>query len=131
MMSSTPLRVAVCWLVLSLGASVEAGPPTVFRGARILTAAEREGAKVYDPGVLLVQDGKIAAVGPVDKVKLPDGATVHDASGKVIIPGLVDTHSHLGVMSRPFVSGSSDGNESSGPVQSVVRALDSINPFDP
>ena len=41
----------------------------VFRGARILTAAEREGAKVYDPGVLVVQDGKIAAVGPADKVE--------------------------------------------------------------
>src|SRR5439155_22212949 len=83
------------------------------------------------PGAIVVQDGKITALGPAEKVKVPDGATVRDVAGRVIIPGLVDTHSHLGVMSRPFTPGSSDGNESSGPVQSVVRALDSINAFDP
>lgn len=102
-------------------------PSTAFRGAKILTAA----GAVYDPGTLIIKDGKIAAVGPQHETPIPDGAAVHDVKGKVIIPGLVDSHSHLGVYSRPTVPSNRDGNERSGPVQAVVRALDSLNPFDP
>src|SRR5579872_5679527 len=99
----------------------------VFRGARILTAA---GAS-FDPGVLVVSEGKIVDVGGAGKIAVPKGAAVIDVSGKVIIPGLVDSHSHLGVYSRPGVEANSDGNEMSGPIQGIVRALDSLNPFDP
>jgi len=49
----------------------------------------------------------------------------------VVIPGLVDTHSHVGVYPRPRVVANSDGNEGTGPVQSLVRAMDSIHPRDP
>ena len=104
-----------------------AAEPTVFRGGRILTAASQQ----FDPGVLVVADGKIQAVGPQDRVPIPPTARIVDVSGKVLIPGLVDTHSHLGVYSRPAVSSNRDGNERSGPVQTIVRALDSINPYDP
>ncbi|MFM7110932.1 MAG: hypothetical protein ACKO26_07290, partial [Planctomycetota bacterium] len=54
-------------------------------------------------GVVLVQDGKILAVGPEGKVAIPKDATVRDLAGMVIIPGLVDSHSHLGIFSRPGV----------------------------
>jgi imidazolonepropionase-like amidohydrolase len=114
-------------LSLALAAGLPAAPPAAFRGAKILTAA----GQTYDPGTLVIQDGKVIAVGPADRVKVPEGATSHDLAGKTIIPGLVDTHSHLGVMSRPMAPGSSDGGEHSGPVQGVVRALDSLNAFDP
>lgn len=100
---------------------------TVYRGAKILTAAD----KTFDPGTLIIRDGKIVDIGPVEKVSIPEGAKVIDVAGKTIIPGLVDTHSHLGVYSRPHVPANSDGNEMTGPVQSLVRALDAINPFDP
>lgn len=100
---------------------------TAFRGARILTAA----GKVFDPGTLVVEGGKIVAVGPANEVALPYGAKLRDLSNKVIIPGLIDTHSHLGVYPRPRVPSHSDGNEMTGPVQGIVRALDSLNPFDP
>lgn len=108
-------------------AFVRAAPPVAYRGAKILTAA----GKTFDPGTLVVQDGRIVAVGPQGEVVIPAGSTTVDAAGKVIIPGLVDTHSHLGVYSRPAVPANSDGNEMTGPVQSVVRALDALNPFDP
>jgi imidazolonepropionase-like amidohydrolase len=98
-----------------------------FVGARIHTAA---GATI-DDGVLLVREGKILAVGPRDKVAIPNGAIVRDMAGKVIIPGLVDTHSHIGVASRPSVSANQDGNEMTGPVQPGLRALDALNPHDP
>ena len=47
-------------------------------------------------GVLVVQDGVIAAIGTLDATRIPASADVRDASGLVILPGLVDTHSHVG-----------------------------------
>jgi imidazolonepropionase-like amidohydrolase len=112
----------------STGSAAEvAAPVFALKGARILTAA----GPIYDPGVLVVSDGKILDVGPVGKTTVPAHAQVIDVAGKVIIPGLVDSHSHLGVYSRPAVEANSDGNEMTGPVQGIVRALDSLNPFDP
>jgi imidazolonepropionase-like amidohydrolase len=101
--------------------------PFVYRGARILTAA---GAPI-EHGVLIVDIGKIIAVGPEDRIPVPDGAKVRDVAGKTIIPGLVDTHSHIGIFPRPHVPAHGDGNEMSGPVQPGVRALDAIYPDDP
>jgi imidazolonepropionase-like amidohydrolase len=103
------------------------GGAVVYKGARILTA---EGPAI-EKGVLVVEKGKIVAVGPVDGMPTPDGARVVDVSGKTIIPGLVDTHSHIGVWPRPNVPANSDGNEGSGAVQSGLRALDAILPDDP
>jgi imidazolonepropionase-like amidohydrolase len=101
--------------------------PVVFRGARIHTAA---GAPLED-GVLVAHHGKIVAIGPAADTKVPDGAQIIDVRGKVIIPGLVDTHSHIGLWSRPHVPAHQDGNEGSGAVQPGLRALDAINPDDP
>jgi imidazolonepropionase-like amidohydrolase len=109
------------------GADAPADAATVFKGGRILPVT---GAPI-DDGVLVIRGKKIVAVGKAGETAVPDGATVIDVTGKTIIPGLVDTHSHLGVYPRPHVQANSDGNEGSGAVQSVVRALDSVHPDDP
>lgn len=130
---ATKTHLRQIWLLFVLGGlavccrSVAAGQATAYTGAAIHTAA----GKTFKPGTLIVQDGKIVDVGPSEKVAVPDDVRRIDVSGKVIIPGLVDSHSHLGVYSRPGVSANSDGNESTGPVQAAIRALDSVNPFDP
>ena len=85
-----------------------------FVGARIIPIT---GAEI-DRGVLVVHDGKITAVGPVGGVSIPTGAQRVDVGGKTIMPGLVDTHSHIGGI------GGADG---SGPIQPDVRIFDSIN----
>ncbi len=100
--------------------------PIAFKGATIHTAA----GPAIASGVLVVHQGKIVGVGGPD-TPIPDGATVIDAAGKTIIPGLVDTHSHIGIYPRPGVPAHSDGNEGSGPVQPGLRALDAIWPDDP
>lgn len=99
----------------------------VFRGATLYPAT----SKPIPNGVLAIRNGKIVAIGPVGKVDIPKVAKVHNVKGTVIIPGLVDTHSHVGLWGRPDVPSNSDGNEGSGPVQSSLRALDAINPLDP
>jgi imidazolonepropionase-like amidohydrolase len=107
--------------------SADADKPVVFRGARLLTAA----GDPIDNGVLVIHKGKIVVAGPAEKVEIPRDAEVHDAKGKVIIPGLVDTHSHVGIWPKPHVPAHNDGNEGSGPVQTGLRAMDSISPSDP
>lgn len=85
--------------------------------------------KPIEKGKLLVKGSTILDVGA--NVAVPAGAEVIDLKGETIIPGLVDTHSHVGVWTRPNVPANSDGNEMSGPVQPAVRAIDSFNPDDP
>jgi imidazolonepropionase-like amidohydrolase len=84
-------------------------------------------------GTLVIRDGKVEYAGP-DKGRnepIPAHSTIRNLQGAVVIPGLVDTHSHVGLFSRPGVPASSDGNEGSGPVQPGVRAIDSFHPDDP
>lgn len=85
-----------------------------FVGAEIVTIS---GATIKN-GVLLVQGGKIVAVGERGSVKIPSDAVTIDVSGKVIMPGLVDSHSHVGGPA---------GGDGSSPIQSDVRVLDSID----
>src|SRR5579884_246627 len=121
------LSVPLAPILASARAMAAEEPTIVYRGARILTAA---GAPI-DKGTLIVRKNKIIAVGPESDTPIPQGAEVIDLTGKTIIPGLVDTHSHIGIWSKPHVSANNDGNEGSGPVQPALRALDAIQPDDP
>ncbi len=116
------------WARPAGAASPEVESPIVaFTGARVLTV----GAGIVDPGTVVVQGGRITAVGPTDQVPVPLAAETHDLSGRVLIPGLVDTHSHLGIYPRPLVPAHRDGNDSADAVQPQLRALDAIWPEDP
>jgi imidazolonepropionase-like amidohydrolase len=107
-------------------ADAKADKVRAFTNATIFTAT---GDKPIEKATLVVKDGIIADVGA--NVAVPEGAEVIDLKGATIIPGLVDTHSHVGVWTRPNVPANVDGNEGSGPVQPAVRALDAFNPDDP
>ena len=79
--------------------------PTVIRNATILTAA----GPAIERGAILLQDGKVTAVGQT--VNAPADAVSIDAGGKWVTPGIIDTHSHLGVYPSPGVESHQDGNE--------------------
>ena len=98
---------------------------TVIRNATILTAA----GPLIERGSILLQNGKVAAVG--QSVNAPADAVVIDAAGKWITPGIIDTHSHLGVYSAPGIESLQDGNEMTNPVTAEVWADHSIWPQDP
>jgi imidazolonepropionase-like amidohydrolase len=80
-------------------------------------------------GTVLVIDGRIAAVGGPD-LKPPIGFSTVDATGKWVLPGLVDAHTHLGAREEGEGWAGHDTNELTGPVQAQVRVLDAINPAD-
>ena len=91
--------------------------PVAFVGGRVLPIT----GPAIDHGTVVVASGKITAVGPADSTPVPADAERIDTTGKVLMPGLVDTHSHVG---------GGWGGDASGPIQPDVRILDSINVRD-
>lgn len=91
-------------------------------GARIYTMAGRP----FDQGVLLVEGGKVADVGP--DVRIPEGAQVIRAEGQLMTPGIIDAHTHLGISEEGIGFEGADYNESTDPVAPHLRAIDGINP---
>ena len=85
------LKSFILTLALSaLGSSwAQAQSTHAFTNARIVPIS----GPVIEKGTLVVQEGKIVAVGP--SVPIPAGAETHDLAGKTIMPGLVDSHSHI------------------------------------
>jgi imidazolonepropionase-like amidohydrolase len=104
-----------------------ATPTTVLRGGTVMTAA----GNTITHGVVVMEGGLVRAVGAEGEVAIPAGATVVDTTGRFVTPGIIDSHSHMGVYAAPGVNATSDGNEATSPVTAEVRAEDSFWPQDP
>jgi imidazolonepropionase-like amidohydrolase len=81
-------------------------------------------------GSVLIEDGRITAVGSSGNVEIPDGMTVVDADGSWVLPGFVESHGHLGVHEEAEGWAGQDTNEMTDPIGARMRALDAINPAD-
>lgn len=113
-----PLATLVAIAVVSLGGGRETPSRlTAYVGAHIIPVTAPE----IEDGVLLVKGETIAAVGKRGEVVIPEDAEVIDLKGKVLFPGLVCTHSHIGKV---------QGGDGSSPIQPGVRVLDSIDVLD-
>ncbi|HXG57854.1 MAG TPA: amidohydrolase [Thermoanaerobaculia bacterium] len=110
----------VKWILFLLLAalSAHAQSVTAIRNATILTITKG----TIDRGTIVIRDGKIAAVGAEGSVTVPAGATVIDATGKYVMPGIIDTHSHTAVEGSV--------NEISLPNSGMVRISDALDPYD-
>ena len=86
------------------------------------------GEDIENGCVLIGDDGKIAAVGA--DLRAPEGCTVIDAGGKLVTPGCVDAHCHIGLDNEGMGWEGHDYNEIIDPVTPQLRAIDSINPQD-
>src|SRR5215475_13337066 len=85
----------------------------VIQNATVMTVSKG----TIKNGSIVVKDGKIAEVG--EKVTIPPGAKIIDASGQFVTPGIIDCHSHIG--------GDGGINEGSTSVSSMVDIKDIIN----
>lgn len=88
--------------------------PIAFINAKIIPIV---GAPI-EQGIIIIQNGKITAVGDARTVRLTADLQKIDVQGKVIMPGLIDTHSHIG---------DGSGADGSSPIQPDVRLLDGLN----
>src|ERR1700694_5004502 len=102
------------FLIFAAAGAAFAATPIVIQNATVLTVT-----KGTFQGSVLIRDGKIAEVGP--KVAAPAGATIVDATGKYLMPGIIDCHSHIAADSI---------NEGAVSVSSMVGIEDVLNPDD-
>ncbi len=96
----------------------------LIQGGHVLTM---EGES-YPKGDIWIKDGKIEGVG--EALPVPEGARVIDASGKFVLPGMIDGHCHLGMWEDGIGFEGADGNEVSAPIMPHLRAIDGLNPMD-
>src|SRR5580700_9124636 len=116
------MKRANLWIavLLAAGAPVATSaqnPSTIFiQNATVLTVTHGN----IEHGSILIRDGKIAAVGA--DLRAPAGATVIDATGQFVMPGIIDCHSHIAI----------DGsvNEGAPAVSSMANIKDVLNPDD-
>ncbi|MGD8821013.1 MAG: amidohydrolase, partial [Anaerolineae bacterium] len=89
---------------------------------RVLTITQG----VLDPGTVLIEGGRIVAVG--QELDLPEDAERYDATGKTVMPGLIDAHCHVGLFPDGIGWEYADGNEMTDPITPHLRALDAVHP---
>ncbi len=86
------------------------------------------GDDIENGSILLGDDGKIAAIGT--DIEAPSGAEIIDAEGKLVTPGCVEAHCHIGLHNEAVGWEGRDYNESIDPITPHMRAIDSIYPQD-
>ncbi|MEW6697021.1 MAG: amidohydrolase [Bacillota bacterium] len=79
-------------------------------------------------GSVLIEEGKIAYAG--QNIPLQKHIEIIDAAGKIVLPGLIDAHTHVGIAEEIYRIEGDDANETSDPVTAHLRAIDAVNPAD-
>lgn len=97
----------------------------LIKNGHILTM---NGAEYESGSVLVGDDGKIAAVGQLTDI--PENIPVIDAEGRLVTPGCVEAHCHVGLDNEGMGWEGHDYNEIVDPITPQMRAIDSINPMD-
>lgn len=99
----------------------------VIKNARIYTMSR---LGFLERGVIVISNGKIKELGVEGKIEIPEDAEVIDVNGKIITPGLIDPHTHLGVHEEGLGWEGNDTNEVTDPVTPHLRAIDGIKADD-
>jgi imidazolonepropionase-like amidohydrolase len=124
-------RLGLSWagaLILSYCVSLSAlapaqQKPIALRGGKLLTITHG----TIDKGVLVMEGGKITAVGPENSVKLPKDAQVIDVTGMTVYPGLIDSESYLGLTEISAEQSTNDLVETSDEIMPHMRVADAFH----
>ena len=98
----------------------------LIKNGRILTMA----GNTYDPGSLLIKDGKIYKVGKEIDADQNELTETIDATDCWVMPGLIEAHCHIGITEEKKGFEGDDCNEMKDPMTPYIRSLDAINPMD-
>ena len=83
----------------------------------------------YPNGDLKIQDGKITELGDMKDLDVQETDSL-DVKGALVLPGLIDAHSHIGMWENGLGFEGDDGNEETDPLTPQLRAIDAVNPMD-
>ncbi|MBX6365634.1 MAG: amidohydrolase family protein [Gemmatimonadetes bacterium] len=114
---------AVLALLAGLAARDAHAQTVAITNAKIYTIA----GPVIERGTVVIQDGKIAAVGA--NVAVPAAAQVVDGSGKIVTPGFFDASTGLGAVEIGAVRGTNDLSVNEPHLSAAFTVADEINPF--
>ena len=81
-------------------------------------------------GDILIEGTKIVALEETSVIVVPEDATIIDAMGCLVMPGMIDAHCHVGIGEEIYRWEGEDFNEMTDPVTPDMRAIDGINPED-
>ncbi|WP_309661360.1 amidohydrolase family protein [Sphingomonas sp.] len=111
-------------LALLLGATAPAAAQTfAITGGMVAKGDGSEAA----PGTVVIRNGRIVAAGPT--VRIPAGASVIDARGKWVTPGIVAGFSRLGLVEVDLSAEGSDDTSATGPFNAAIDVVPAINPL--
>jgi len=100
------------------------GPILAIVNGRVLTAA----GPAIERGTVLIRGGRLVAVGA--EVQVPDAATVIDAAGKIVTPGLIESNTNLGIVEIPLsAEGTADQSTTDAGLGAAFNVVDAFNPF--
>jgi len=96
----------------------------LIKNAKIYTMA----GSIIEKGSVLMDEGKIVKIS--ENIEENDSMEIIDASGKLLFPGFIDAHCHIGMWEEGIGFEGDDGNEMTDPITPHLRAIDAINPRD-
>lgn len=99
------------------------GETIVLRGGKLLTITHG----VIENGVLVMQGGKITAVGPAGSTSVPGEARVIDVTGMTVYPGLIDSETHLGLIEIEADRMTNDMVETSDEIMPHMHVYDAFH----
>ncbi len=94
----------------------------LIKNGKIFTATEN----CYQEGSILIADGQIVEIAA--KIEGPSEAQIIDAGGRLVMPGMIDAHTHMGIMELEIGYAGYDNNEMDDPISPELRGIDCINP---
>lgn len=97
----------------------------LFKNAKIYTMED----EVIEKGYIITENSKIKKVKSGEAPQL-EYDEVYDLEGKIVVPGFIDAHSHLGLSEEGVGLAGEDTNEAVDPITPHIRAIDGINPMD-
>ena len=103
-MSTWKISLVLILVLAAAGLAQQPGGTVVIQGATVFQA---NGRPIIRNAAIVIENGKIIAIGPRADVRIPSGAQIVDARNKFIIPGLIDAHVHFsqsgGLYTRPDI----------------------------
>jgi imidazolonepropionase-like amidohydrolase len=121
--SLASLGISILLVATLSGMATAQQTPVVLKGGKLLTITHG----VVENGVVVMQNGKITAVGAASAVNVPSGARMVDVTGMTVYPGLIDSETSLGLTEISAEQSTNDLVEASDEIMPHMHVYDAFH----